>query len=195
MRSPLLVLALTTAMSAALGAQESPKPARFGIAVGPAWAPYATGFHLRAEYAVVQQRRLELQVYAGGLWTPTQSYSTPSVLYGDGSRFVGTNQIMRLHVGMVGIIMPWRGRISPYLVAGIAAVQSWSQGVGGYYNPDGSLAEPVPPGSETRGDVVSISGIGLRLRVGDRPIQLELRRYYGGRGQMHDLTLGTALPF
>jgi len=77
-------------------------------------------------------------------------------------------------------------------VAGAAAVQTWSSGQGFYQRADGSLAEYVPRGSGTRGDILGIRGVGVRLRLGDRPIHVEYRQYGAHLGVY---TLGTALHF
>ena len=192
MRSPLLLFAVTSLTVSALTAQQSPKPAPLVLAIGPAWSAQLTGLQLRAEYSLIRDRWLNLRVDAGGRWTPTQGLSRPSVLYGDGSRFEGMAQAADVHLGLATILSPLsRAPVSPYLVAGVAAVQSWSSGRGAYRYTDGSLAQAVPSSSWTRGDFVVVTGVGLRLRLGGRPIQLEVQRY----GQTRAVTLGAALQF
>ena len=192
MRSASLLLVVSSLASSSLPAQQPPKPAPFALAVGPAWNAQLTGLHFRAEYNLIGDRWFGLQVDAGGLWTPTQNRSVPSILYGDDGRYEGVAQATDLHFGLAAILTPWpRARISPYLVTGVAAVQSWSTGEGVYRNADGSLAQPVPRHSFTHGDFVAVTGFGLRGRVGGHPIRLELRRY----GRTNALTLGTGLRF
>src|SRR5437773_265402 len=57
---------------------------------------------------------------------------------------------------------------------------------------DGSVAEFVPPGSGTHGDIRAIVGAGLRVRVGGRLLQLEAREL---RGSLSVVSLGTAPHF
>ena len=131
------------------------------------------GGGLRAEYSVTPPEHVVgLRVHLGTFWTPPQSYSRPSIQYGEARR-------------------P-RGRVSPYAVAGVAGFQTWRQGSGYYRRGDGSVAEFVPPGSGTHGDIRAIVGAGLRVRVGGRLLQLEAREL---RGSLSVVTLGTALHF
>lgn len=192
MRSPLLLFAVPSLTISALTAQQPPTPVRLGLAVGPAWRDQLTGLQLRAEYSLMRDRWLGLRVDLGGRWTPTQSYSASTVLYGDGGHYDGTAQAADVYLGLATILSPWsRAPVSPYLVAGVAAVQSWNSGRGAYRYADGSLALAVPSSSWTRGDLVVVTGVGLRLRLGGRPILLEVQRY----GQTRAFTLGTALRF
>ena len=153
-----------------------------------------TGGQLRAEYSLTPfERVVGLRVHLGTFWTPTQSYSRPSILYGEGSSFEGVGQTALLDLGVTGSITPWpRGRVSPYAVAGVAVLQTWRQGSGYYRHGDGSVAEFVPPGSGTHGDIRAIVGAGLRVRVGGRLLQLEAREL---RGSLSVVSLGTALHF
>ena len=153
-----------------------------------------TGGQLRAEYSLTPiERVVGLRVHLGTFWTPTQSYSRPSILYGEGSSFEGVGQTALVDLGVTGSITPWpRGRVSPYAVAGVAVLQTWRQGSGYYRHGDGSVAEFVPPGSGTHGDIRAIVGAGLRVRVGGRLLQLEAREL---RGSLSVVSLGTALHF
>src|SRR5205814_9370087 len=49
-----------------------------------------TGLHLGAEYSLTRDRWFGLRVEAGTNWTPTQTHTRPTSLYGDGGSFVGT---------------------------------------------------------------------------------------------------------
>ena len=80
MRSASLLLVATSLASSSLLAQQPPKLAPFALAVGPAWSAQLTGLHFRAEYYLIRDRWFGLQVDAGGLWTPTQTRSVPSIL-------------------------------------------------------------------------------------------------------------------
>ena len=153
-----------------------------------------TGGQLRAEYSLTPfERVVGLRVHLGTFWTPTQSYSRPSILYGEGSSFEGVGQTALLDLGVTGSITPWpRGRVSPYVVAGVAALQTRRKGSAYYRRGDGSVAEFVPPGSGTHGDIRAIVGAGLRVRVGGRLLQLEAREL---RGSLSAFSLGTALHF
>jgi len=153
-----------------------------------------TGGQLRAEYSLTPLERIVgLRVHLGAFWTPTQSYSVPSFLYGEGSTFEGVGQAARLDLGVTGSITPWpRGRVSPYVVAGVAALQNWNYGSGYYRRVDGTSAYSMPPRSVTRGDLSLVVGAGLRVRVGGRVLQLEAREL---RGSFSAFTLGTALHF
>jgi hypothetical protein len=192
MRSPFLLFAAIGLMASDLVAQQPPRSAPFAFAAGPAWSGQLTGLQIRAEYRLLRDRWLGFRVDAGARWTPTQSLAAPSVLYGDGGRYEGIAQATDLHLSIAAVFAPWpSGRISPYFLTGAAAVQSWSTDRGAYRYADGSLAQAVPGRSWTRGDVVLVTGFGLRLRLGDHPIQLEVQRY----GPTRALTLGTTLRF
>lgn len=192
MRSPLLLFTLTVALSPSLSAQDYTKGAPLVLALGPAWNPQLTGLQFRGQYHLIPDRWLGLRLEVGGRWTPTQSFSAPSILYGDGSRYEGTAQSAAVDLALAATLTPWpRGSVSPYLVTGIAAVQSWGSGRGYYKAPDGSLAQVAPPASSTRGEVTGIWGYGLRVRLGGHPVELEFRRAAGWRS----ITLGTGLRF
>ncbi len=153
-----------------------------------------TGGELRAEYSVTPPEHVVgLRVHLGTFWTPTQNYSRPSIQYGEGSTFEGVGQTALVDLGVTGSITPWpRGRVSPYAVAGVAVFQTWRQGSGYYRRSDGSVAEFVPPGSGTRGDIRAIVGAGLRVRAGGRLLQVEAREL---RGSFSAFSLGTTLHF
>jgi len=194
MRSTVWWFMVTIVLSPPLVAQEPTKASRFGLAVGPTWSRYGhlTGLHLRGEYYVIRDRWLGLRVDAGGRWTPTQTVSSPSGIYGDSSRYEGTGQTADVHLGLTATLTPWpRGSLSPYLLTGVAAVQRWSSGGGSYANPDGSVAQRVPERAVTRGSFAFSTGLGLRVRFGGRLVQLDFRR----DAWMRDLTLGSALRF
>jgi hypothetical protein len=192
---------VATLILPAVGRGQDPQPSKPGdrliLSAGLGWTAcrcQLTGGQLRAEYSLTPlERVVGLRVHLGTFWTPTQSYSTPSILYGEGSTFEGVGQTALLDLGVTGSITPWpRGRVSPYVVAGVAALQNWSYGSGYYRRADGTPAAAIPPGSRTRGDFGVIVGAGLRARVGGRLVQLELRRL---SGRLSTLGLGTTLHF
>ena len=177
--------------------QSSKSGNRLILSAGVGWSGSCcqfTGGQVRAEYSLTPvERVVGLRVHLGTFWTPTQSYSVPSFLYGEGSTFEGVGQAAIVDLGVTGSITPWpRGRVSPYVVAGVAVFQTWRQGSGYYRRGDGSVAEFVPPGSGTHGDIRAIVGAGLRVRVGGRLLQLEAREL---RGSLSAFSLGTALHF
>jgi hypothetical protein len=181
------------------GAAQGQTPAsRFFLALGPAWSGWRSnmaGFHLRTEYYLTRRdRAVSLRAEAGSRWTPTQSFSIPTILYGDGSRYEGMAQSTDLTLGVTASVTPWpTGRFSPYLVTGVAAVQSWTRSQGYYRAADGGLAAPVsPPLSSTWGRFAGVMGVGLRTRFGNHSLQLEARRI---GTDTRAITLGTALRF
>jgi hypothetical protein len=201
MRCLLPVTFVATLILPAVGhAQEShsSKPGdRLILSAGLGWTACRcqfTGGQVRAEYSLTPlERVVGLRVHLGTFWTPTQSYSRPSIQYGEGSTFEGVGQTALVDLGVTGSITPWpRGRVSPYAVAGVAVFQTWRQGSGYYRRSDGSVADFVPPGSGTRGDIRAIVGAGLRVRVGGRLLQLEAREL---RGSFSAFSLGTTLHF
>jgi hypothetical protein len=195
MRSTQLLFALTTLTVSSLAAQQPAAPGRFAFAVGPAWNYQLSGVHVRAEYHLIRDRWFGLQLDAGGWWTPSQSLSFGSALYGYGSRFEGTGQAADFHLGLSATLAPWRrAPIAPYLLAGAAAVQSWGTRQGAYRDSGGAYVQFVPKASFTRGEIVPVAGVGLRLRVASHPIHFELRRY-GGRTNVDVVTVGTTLSF
>src|SRR2546423_3745128 len=183
MRCLLPVTFVATLILPAVGhAQEShsSKPGdRLILSAGLGWTACRcqfTGGQLRAEYSLTPlERVVGLPVHLGTFWTPTQSYSRPSILYGEGSSFEGVGQTALVDLGVTGSITPWpRGRVSPYAVAGVAVFQTWRQGSGYYRRSDGSVVEFVPPGSGTRGDIRAARGPGaarliLRVQLGHHP--------------------------
>jgi hypothetical protein len=190
MRPSLLLFAVAGLAASTLTAQESPKPAPLVVAGGLYRNLDLTGLQLRGEYSLTRERWIALRLDAGGHWTPSTSVSR---LYIDGSRYEGNAQSADLHLGLVASLSPLpRGRFSPYLVAGVAAVQRWNNGGGYYRYADGSPARFVPLQSWSTGEVLSVRGIGVRLRLGSRPLHLEYRQY-GARSSAY--TLGTTLRF
>jgi hypothetical protein len=190
MRSPLEFVALTALWCSSLAAQEPVRPARFVLAVGPAWTqvPHLPGVQLGVQYDLARYRWFGLQLDAGGYWQPTQSYSLSSPF----ATVEGTGQSLHVHVGSAAKVTPFpRAWISPYGLMGIAAVQLWTTGVSYYRTSTGSVAS-VTRGSGTSGELRAFMGLGLRLRFGDRPVQLEMRRF---SGIVDAFTLGTALRF
>ena len=183
------------------GPAQEPRPSTGGdrlfLSAGLAWSAchcQFTGGQLRAEYSLTPVERVAgLRVQTGVFWTPTQRYSLPSALYGEGSTAEGVGQSTVLDLGVTGSITPWpRGRVSPYVVAGLAALQTWSHGSGYYRRADGTVGAIMPPNFGTYGDIRAIVGAGLRVRVGGRLLQLEAREL---RGSLSAFTLGTGLHF
>jgi len=153
-----------------------------------------TGGQLRAEYSLTPPEYVVgLRVQLGTFWAPTQRYSVPSVLFPDGGSFVeGVGQTTVLDFGVTGSITPWPGgRVSPYVVAGLAALQTWTQGSAYYRSADGTTAWFLPPGSGGH-NIRAIVGAGLRVRVSGRLLQLEAREL---RGSLSAFSLGTTLHF
>jgi hypothetical protein len=192
MRSVLALFAVTMALAPSPAAQEPTKTAAFALAVGPAWTYNLTGLHFRAEHHLIRDRWFGFRIEAGSFWTPTQSFSEPSFLYGTGSRFAGRAQVVDFSLGVAATVNPWpRGALAPYLVTGLAARQSWRNSWGVYLTPTGWPEVSVPPRSSTHGDIVGIIGLGIRARFGDRPVLFELRH----SDQRKYIGLGTALRF
>jgi len=77
-------------------------------------------------------------------------------------------------------------------VGGLAALQTWSSGSGYYHRADGTVGKIPAPNFGTHGDIRAIVGVGLRVRVGGRLLQLEAREL---RGSLSAVSLGTALHF
>jgi hypothetical protein len=176
----------------AIVAQQPERTPRFLFAVGPTWNRGLTGLHVRAEYPFLRHTWISLRVEGGGRWTPTQAFSQPSILYGDGSHVQGTWQYADLNFGVAATVTPVsRGRVAPYLLFGVAALQAWTNGQTYYTNPQGGLAYMNPPGSATRGEIASLWGLGTRVRLNDRTIQIELRT----SGARRDLAIGSSLRF
>jgi len=199
MRWLLAVICLGVLTPPPPGAAQGQAPApRFFLALGPAWSGWRStlaGLHLRAEYYLTRRdRAVSLRAEAGSRWTPTQAISIPTILYGDGSSFEGMAQSADLTLGLTASVTPWpTGRFSPYLLTGLAAVQSWTRSQGYYRAGDGALAAPVsPPHSSTRGWFAGVVGVGLRARFGNYSLQLEARRI---GTDTRAVTLGTALRF
>jgi len=200
MRCLVSVAFVCTLILPAIGRAQEPqfsKPGdRLFLSAGPGrtLGGQLTGLHVRAEYSLSPlERVVGARLHLGAFWTPTQSYSRPSALYGEGSTFEGFGQSAHLDFGVTGSVTPWpRARVSPYVVAGVAALQQWRYGSGYYRRADGTMAESFPPGSSTRGGFTAVVSAGLRLRVGRHLWQLEARQL---PGKQSTLSLGTALRF
>jgi hypothetical protein len=198
MRSLVSAALVSTLMLPTVGRAQEPRPSKLGdrlfVSAGPGWSSQLTGLHLRGEYSLTAlERVVGVRVHLGAFWTPTQSFSTPSILYGDGSTFEGFSQRAQLDLGVTGSVTPWpRARVSPYAVAGVAALQQWSHGSGYYRRADGTPAESRPPGGSTQGGFTAIVAAGLRVRIGQHLWQLEARQL---PGMQSTLSLGTALHF
>jgi hypothetical protein len=201
MRSFLSVaFASTLILPASARAQELPSPnasQRLLLSAGPGrtfGSGPLTGLHVRAEYSLTRlDRVIGMRVHLGAFWTPSQSFSTPSILYGEGSTFEGFGQSAHLDLGVTGSVTPWpQACVSPYVVGGVAALQQWRYGSGYYRRPDGTVAASLPPGGGTEGGFTAVVGAGLRFRVGRHLWQLEARQL---RGHQSTLSLGTALRF
>ncbi len=201
MRCLIVAAFVPTLILPAVGRAQEPQPSKLGdrltLSAGLGWGGSCcqfTGGQVRAEYSLTPvERVVGLRVHLGTFWTPTQSFSRPSILYGDGSTFEGVGQAALVDLGVTGSITPWpRGRVSPYVLAGVAAVQSWTHRSGYYRRGDGTPAFSVPPSSGTRGDLGLVVGAGLRVRVGGRLFQLEAREL---RGSFSAFSLGTSLHF
>jgi len=196
------VFLATALLSPVCDAQEAPSPKHgdrlfvnggVGRTYSGAWLP---GFYLRAEYHfTAPERVVGLRVHVGGFWTPNQSYSAPTVLYGDGTTFQGRAQAMALDVGITGSVTPWpRARLSPYVLGGIAGWEQWThQGFGYYRRADGSVTGFTPSsGTASYGTFRLVTGVGLQVRLGGRLLQIESRKLAHGQSM---LGLGTVLRF
>jgi hypothetical protein len=192
MRLALFLFSVVTLLPSTLTAQHPTKQSAFVLAVGPTWNANVTGLHLRAQYQLVPGRWFGLRAEAGGRWTPTQYYSEPSV--SDWPGLEALAQDADVHLGLSATLAaPLPGPVAPYLVIGAAALQRWSSGTYWSTNPGGGQSIPGRY-SWTRGEFASIYGLGMRVRLGGRPVQVEAR-LYGSSAHMYDVTLGTALRF
>jgi opacity protein-like surface antigen len=192
MRSPLLLFAVTSLAGSALAAQQPSKPDPLIAAGGLTRSGQFSGLQLGAEYSLRRDRWLGFRVEAAGYWQPTQKFSY-SYTIGDLASYQGSAGAAGFQLGLSAIASPLpRGRISPYVVAGATRFQSWHSEQGEYLHPDGSRAVLVPSNSSYRANLQLVRGIGLRLRLGDRPFDLEYRSY-GGHSSAY--TLGTSLRF
>ena len=181
-----------------LSAQESQpvkRDDRLFLSAGFGSSAQFKGLRLGAEYQFTPlERVLGVRAHVGAFWTPTQLYSRPSALYGPGSTFEGSGQVIHVDLGVTGSITPWpRGRVSPYVFGGLAALQQWTNSQGGYYRrADGSAAEFRPPSAGTTGQYGLVVGAGLRVRAGGRLLQFEIRKL---PGKQSTYGLGTTLHF
>ena len=200
MRYLLAAAFVATLILPAVGRAQEPQSStrdRLFVSAGLGWSVCHCQFHgaqLRAEYSLTPAERVVgLRLDLGAFWTPAQRYSFPSILYGDGSSFEGVGQSTVLNLGVTSLITPWtRRRVSPYVVAGVAALQTWSSGSGYYRRANGTVGAIMAPNFGTHGDIRAIVGAGLRVRVGGRLLQLEAREL---RGSLSVVSLGTTLHF
>jgi len=151
------------------------------------------GMRLGAEYNLTRlDRVLGVRLHLSGFWTPSQTVSQPSILYGDGSRFIGFGQQSDLDVGVTASLAPWpRAHLTPYVLGGVAALEQWISGSGYYRRADGTIAAAAPL-RNARGMFTAVVGAGLRARIGARLWQLELRELPGSQSAV---SLGTAIRF
>jgi hypothetical protein len=192
MRSPLLLFVITSFAGSTLAAQQSPQPDPLVFAGGFTRSGTVSGLQLGAQYYLRRDRWLGLRMEAAGYWSPTQRFSS-SYNIGDLGSFEGSGGTAGFHLGLAVIASPLpRGRISPYVLFGPTRFQSWHTEQGEYLNQDGTSARLVPPHSWYQAQLRWARGIGLRLRLGDRPFELEYRSY--GRGS-RTYSLGTSLRF
>jgi hypothetical protein len=197
---PLRCAFVATLILPAVGRAQEPQSStrdRLFVSAGLGWSVCHCQFHgaqLRAEYSLTPAERVVgLRMDLGAFWTPAQRYSFPSALYDQGATTEGVGQSTVLNLGVTSVITPWpRGRVSPYVVAGVAALQTWSSGSGYYRRANGTVGSIMPPNFGTHGDIRAIVGAGLRVRVGGRLVQLEAREL---RGSLSAITLGTTLHF
>jgi hypothetical protein len=152
-----------------------------------------TGVRLRAEYDLVRDRWFGLQVEAGGLWTPTQSFSQRLPWDAAGlPSYWGYGQAMDLRLGVAGTLSPLpRAPLSPYLVVSVAGVQSWWAGERFARRMDGSVQRV---GEAASGFFHGGVGLGIRARLAGRSVQVEYREARN-LPVMREFTLGTALRF
>jgi len=148
-----------------VGHAQEPQPStpgdRLFLSAGLGWSACHCQFQggqLRVEYAVTPvERVVGLRVQIGAFWTPSQRYSFPSALYDQGATAEGVGQSTVLDFGVTGAITPWpRGRVSPYVVGGLAALQTWSSGSGYYHRADGTVGKIPAPNFGTHGDIRAI---------------------------------------
>jgi hypothetical protein len=168
-------------------------PSRWTLSAGPEfirWSPsvHLWGMRLRAEYDLTRPNRVfGLRLEGAALWTPTQSY-----FFQTGSRTQGgVDQSSDIMLGLAASIAPFpRARVSPYVTLGVFGRQMWRQGSFFVQDPN-LLSYDQQRFGYSRGDIIPTFGLGLRVRLGGRSFQLELRqiRDHG------NLTFGTRLPF
>jgi hypothetical protein len=191
------ILVSTLVLHSLGNAQESQPAKRDGrlfLSAGFGSSLAFTGLHLGAEYQLTPvERVLAVRAHLGAFWTPTQMYSRPSALYGPGSTFEGSGQVMHVDLGVTGSITPWpRARVSPYVFGGLAALQRWTYGSGYYRRADGSAAEFRAPSAGTTGQFGLVVGAGLRVRTGGRVLLFEIRNLPGIQSTYN---VGTTLHF
>jgi hypothetical protein len=200
MRCLLAAAIVSTLILPAVGRAQESQPSirgdRLFLSAGLGWGAChcrLQGGQLRAEYSVTPPEYVVgLRVQLGAFWAPTQRYSFPSALYPNGSFVEGVGRSTTLDFGVTGSITPWpRGGVSPYFVAGLAALHTWTHGSGYYPSADGTAAWFMAPGFGGH-NLRAIVGAGLRVRVSNRLLQLEAREL---RGSLSAVSLGTALHF
>lgn len=196
--SSTIACVLIASVTPTLQAQQPTRVSPFMLAGGPTWNDNLTGLLLRTQYEIVPGRWFGLRAEAGGRWTPTQTFSTPSVLNGADSRLAGIAQAADIHLGLSATLTALPSRaVSPYLVLGVTAVQTWNSGTYFYEplsGPPGVALPPLTRSSWTRGELAAVGGLGMRVRLGNRPLQVEAR-YCAGSAHMYDVTLGTVVRF
>jgi len=140
----------------------------------------------RAEYDLTKPNSVfGIRLESGARWGPTQSYVFPSF---NGS-FYGTEQRLDLMLGFNASLTPFpRAPVSPYVSMGVFGRQQWTNGSRFIM---GETFSTNIPSTFSKGDIFSSLGVGLRLRLGGRAFQLELRAIEPDIG----LTVGTRLPF
>jgi hypothetical protein len=197
MRLALFWFSVVTLLPSTLTAQQPKKQSAFVLAVGPTWNDRLTGLHLRGQYELVPGRWFGLRVEAGGRWTPNQYYSRPAI-DGIAPGLEAWTQEADVHLGLSATLAaPLPGPVAPYLVIGAAAVQRW---VSGTYllstYPGGGLGPSLlwQKSSSTSGVFAPIGGVGMRVRLGGRPVQVEAR-VCPNLGHMYEVTIGTVLRF
>ena len=191
MRS-VLVLSLTLPFALSAAAQDTPlSPSRWTVSAGPEWVRWTPSVHLwgvrlRAEYDLTRPSRVfGLRLEGGALWTPTQQYffSSGSTLQG------GVEQTTDLMLGVSGAFTPFpRAPVTPFLSLGLFGRQVWRQGS---FFVQGSALPYNENFNDSRGDIIATVGLGLKIRLGSRSFQLELRSIQDHFG----LTVGPRLPF
>jgi len=200
MRQVVSALVVSTLIFQAVANAQDSQPttkrdARLFLSAGYGSSGLLRGLRFGAEYHFTPvERAFGLRAHLGAFWTPTQSFTAPSALYGPGTTFEGSAQVMHLDLGVTGSITPWpRSGVSPYVFGGLSILQRWQNTQGGYYRrADGSLAERRPASSGTMGQYGAVFGAGLRVRVGGRLLHFEIRKL---PGVQLTFSVGTALHF
>lgn len=160
------------------------------------WNHEFDGLRLGAEYHFTPvERVLGFRAHLGTFWTPTQAYSRRTAFYEPGFTFEGFGQVVQLDLGVTASLTPWpRGRVSPYGLLGLAAVQQWTSGWGYYREANGNVSSTQrAPTSMSSGAFGLVIGGGLRVRAGGRLWQFEVRRLPSATQTTY--SFGTAIHF